>query len=284
MDTNLGASTGVQRKLRLSRRNVGVAVDNPTYDEAIYMVKVKRSRAKEAMRKIVERYGVISSRPAPGMEVLLDYFMNMVYGLELLLKVLAKDWEIPGQSRYKHRVGEMYQAVFNRPHADPVFIKELEKAIFDQKFVCEPAQGLINRVEAIEALWDELKAEHQKSAGEIWEVKKEVKADASFGQYLLQNVARFTSTATYQPKPMTAEHKIALLRARIDELQRNIARLETEGEPEITIPDIMRRLEREHTEKVQILTLTMAEQFEMRETSAIDFTIYNVAMGGHDLG
>ena len=65
-------------------------MDNPTYDEAIYMVRIKRRRAKEAMSAIVQRYGVISHDPAPGLEVLLDYFMNMVYGLELLLKAMAK--------------------------------------------------------------------------------------------------------------------------------------------------------------------------------------------------
>src|SRR5436190_806365 len=104
-------------------------MDNPTYDEAIYMVRVKRRRAKEAMALIVERFGVISSGPAPGLGVLIDYFMNMVYGLELLLKVLAKDWETPGKSKHGHNVGKMYEAVFGRPHSDPAFMKELEEAI-----------------------------------------------------------------------------------------------------------------------------------------------------------
>ena len=79
-----------------------ISVDNPTYDEAIYMVRIKRRRAKEAMSAIVQRYGVISNDAAPGLEVLLDYFTNMVYGLELLLKVMARDWDTPGRSTYRH--------------------------------------------------------------------------------------------------------------------------------------------------------------------------------------
>jgi hypothetical protein len=116
-------------------------VNNPTYDEAIYMVRIKRRRAKEAMAQIVESYGVISNEPVPGLEVLLDYFVNMVYGLELLLKVMAKDWDAAGKSKFRHKVGDMYEAVFNRAHPDPTFMKELEEAILDQKFVCEPARG-----------------------------------------------------------------------------------------------------------------------------------------------
>jgi hypothetical protein len=50
------------------------------------MVKIKRQRAKEAVNRIIESNSVIGYVEAPGMEVLLDYFFNMVYGLELLLK------------------------------------------------------------------------------------------------------------------------------------------------------------------------------------------------------
>jgi hypothetical protein len=133
-------------------------MNNPTYDEAVYMVKIRRRRrAKEAINRIIERYSVISHQPAPGMEVLLDYFTNMVYGLEHLLKVLARDWDTPGKSKYGHKVGKMYEAIFGRPHSNPAFMKELEEAILDQKFIYEPAKGLLNRIECIEHLWDELR-------------------------------------------------------------------------------------------------------------------------------
>lgn len=92
-------------------------------------------------------------------------------------------------------------------------MKELEDAILDQKFLCEPAKGLMDRVEAIEALWDELQMEYRKrSWGQTSTVNVEVKADASFGQFLLANVARFTPPPVYQQDPMTTEHKIAMKR------------------------------------------------------------------------
>ena len=260
-------------------------MDNPTYDEAIYMVRVKRRRAKEAMSAIVQRYGIISHEPAPGLEVLLDYFMNMVYGLELLLKVMAKDWETPGKSKFGHKVGKMYDAVFSRPHPDPAFMKEVEDAILDQKFICEPAKGLMDRVEAVEALWDELKAEYRKRSWEqVSTVHKEVKADASFGQYLLRNVDRFTPPPTYQHDMRTNEEKIAMKRAQLEHIQREITRLETEGEPEVTMPDLHFRLLQEYREKVESIRNIMALQFQMWGNSEIGFMIYRVGIASEDLG
>ena len=75
---------------------------NPTYAEATYMASVKRERAKKALSLVIERYGVFSHKPLPGMEVLLDYFINMVYGIELLLKVLSEDWGPDGKSKSKN--------------------------------------------------------------------------------------------------------------------------------------------------------------------------------------
>ena len=139
-------------------------MDQSTYDAAIHMVRINRRRAMEAMARIVEGYGVISSDATlPGMEILLDYFTNMIYGLELLLKVLARDWDDPTKkTRFIHNVGDMYKEVFGCPHKDAAFMQELKDAIVDQKFIFEPAKGLMDRVEHIEALWDELKAEYRK--------------------------------------------------------------------------------------------------------------------------
>jgi hypothetical protein len=260
-------------------------MDNPTYDEAIYMVRVKRRRAKEAISRIIERNGEISYEPAPGLEVLIDYFVNMVYGLEMLLKVLAQDWDTPGKSTYRHKVGEMYKVVFGRPHADPAFMKELEDAILDQKFLYGPAKGLLDRVEAIEALWDELKLEYcQRSWKRIAQVKKEVTTDAAFGQYLMRNVARFITTRGHQSNPMTTEEKVAMHRVQIQLLQREIERLEQEGEPEETLPDLMDRLQREHEERVANLSHMMGLNFQMRGSSALRFSTWSVGVAWDDLG
>jgi hypothetical protein len=35
----------------------------------------------------------------------------MGYGLELLLKGLSKDWDIPGPTQYKHKVGKVGQVI-----------------------------------------------------------------------------------------------------------------------------------------------------------------------------
>jgi hypothetical protein len=262
----------------------GEAVDNPTYDEAIYMVRIKRRRAKAAMSAIVERYGVIRHDPAPGLEVLLDYFVNMVYGLELLLKVLARDWDTPG-STYRHQVGKMYEAVFARPYPDPAFMKELEDAIFDQKFLCEPARGLMDRVEAIEALWDELKAGHsRRSWGKSSDVNIEIRTGSAFGRYLLRNVERFTPRPVHRQNHMPTAHKIAMKRAQVEHLNRQIARLEAEGEPEVPIPELIARLRQDYRDKVEELASTMAIQFELWKTSEIEFSINAGWMSSADMG
>jgi hypothetical protein len=49
---------------------------------------MKRDRAKAALDQIVKRFGVISNEAEPGLEVLLDCLTNMVYALELLMKVM----------------------------------------------------------------------------------------------------------------------------------------------------------------------------------------------------
>jgi hypothetical protein len=259
-------------------------VDNPTYDEAIYMARIKRQRAKGAFDWIIKSNAVFSNSPAPGMDVLLDYFFNMVYALELLLKVLAKDWDVPGKTKFGHKVGKMYEAVFGRPHADAAFMKELEDAILDQKYIYEPATGLIKRVEAMEKLWDELKLQYLNGAwGRFSKVSKEVKADASFGAYLLNNVARFTTPPTHRYDPMTAEQKIAMKRAHIECLQREIARLETEGKPEPTT-DICSALHKQFNDEVKRRERMMRMIFEMHGTSELEFMVWESGMAAQDLG
>jgi hypothetical protein len=177
----------------------------------------------------------------------------MVYALELVMKVLAKDWAVPNKSTYGHRVGEMYQAIFGRPHADPAFMQELQKAIVDQKFNYEPVHGLINRIECMEDLWDELRLEYARGAwGKISTVNIKVKTDPSFAEYLVRNVARFTKGETHTSDPMTTQDKIAMYRCQIEQLQREVTRLETEGEEQRTMPEIcaelQQRLETERRE------------------------------------
>jgi hypothetical protein len=237
------------------------------------------------MNRIIESNSVIGYGAAPGMEVLLDYFVNMVYGLELLLKVLARNWDNPGKTKFGHSVSEMYEEIFHRPHTDPAFMKELKEAIVDQKFIYEPASGLLNRIEAIETLWDELKVEYLRNAwGRFSTVKKDVKADATFGAYLLRNVARFTTPTTYRSDHTTTEQKIAMKRAHIEYLQREITRLETEEEPEPTNEQMFAMLHKQFNDEVERREHMMRTIFEMRGTSELEFMVWETGMAAQDLG
>jgi hypothetical protein len=260
-------------------------VDNPTYGEAIYMVRIKRQRAKDAIDSIIARYSVWSKEPAPGMEVLLDYFVNMVYALELLMKVLAKDWDMPGKSKYGHRVGDMYEAIFGRPHSDPAFMQELKDAIQDQKFIYEPANGLLNRIECMEDLWDELKLEYMRGAwGKLSTVNKEVQTDDAFGQYLLRNIERFTKGPTHTSDPMTTEQKIAMKRFQIEQLQRAITRLETEGEQQPTIDEICNMLHERRRAEIERRQQMMGLTFQGWGHSSLRFSVMTMGVAWQDLG
>jgi hypothetical protein len=263
-------------------------MDNPTYDEAIYMIRLKRERAKEAIEKIIVRYSVISNEAVPGMDVLLDYFVNMVYALELLLKVLAKDWDVPGQTKYGHKVGKMYEAVLGHPHVDPTLMKELEDAIVNQKFIYEPTTGLLNRVEALEKLWDELKREYMKGAwGKKSTVQKQVRADASFGNYLANNVDRFTRLREQSSEPvMTREDKLAWKRYQVEQLHREIAQLETKAEEprEISSAEFFEKKTRQFKEEVERRQHMMRFSFQMRGTAELEFMIWVFGIAWEDLG
>ncbi len=223
--------------------------------------------------------------PAPGMEVLLDYFVNMVYALELLMKVLARDWDTPAKSKHQHWVGKMYKAIFGRPHSDPAFMQELKDAIQDQKFIYEPAKGLLNRIEAIETLWDELKIEYMRGAwGQISTVNKEVQTDDAFGQYLLCNVERFTKGPTHRSDPMTTEEKIAMKRFQIEQLQQEITRLETEGEREPTHEAVFNMLHERLRAEIERRQHMMQMTFQRWGSSALKFSVMTMGMAAQDLG
>jgi hypothetical protein len=199
--------------------------------------------------------------------------------------VLARDWDTPGKSTYGHKVGKMYEAIFGRQHTDPAFMAELQAAILDQKFIYEPASGLLNRVEAMETLWDELKMEYLRAAwGRISTVKKDVTADATFGDYLLRNIARFTTPLTYVADPTTTEQKIGMKRRQIEQLQREITRLETQGEPELTNEEIFRRLHEQYTAEVERREDMIRMVFQMRGTSELRFMVWVMGMAAQDLG
>ena len=116
-------------------------------------------------------------------------------------------------------------------------------------------------------------------------MSKEVKADAAFGQYLLRNVARFIPPPVYRHNPMTTEQKVALKRAYIQQLQREIDRLEAHGYGNMaTWEAIHVRLRDQYQGRIEQLTDTMGLRFEMAGNSEIDFMVHTIGMASEDLG
>jgi hypothetical protein len=249
-----------------------VHVKTPSYDEAIYLATVKRRLAKQAMSKIVERYGIISNVPNPGLDVLLDYFTNMVYGIELLMKVLANDWDVPDKSKYGHDVGKMYEAIFGTPYSKSDLMRHLLNAIKDQKYIYEPGDNLLDRVPEIENLWDELKAEYyRRNYGKTIPLQKVVKMDEDFGQYLLANIERFYIPESVVCDQRTTQQKIDQHEAHIRWLQREIDRLRQCQDTEPNTLEEFEMVNRAYVEKLQGLRSCMAMNFQMWGTTELTF-------------
>src|SRR5262249_10405895 len=119
----------------------------------------------------------------PSVVVLLEYLSNMVYALELMLKLLSDDWG-------SHDFAGMYQHVYGSDHTDPALMQYLQEAVKDQKYLFEPSRSLGGYIKEIEelydALWEKIRAQHAR-----YEVAKTVKLPMSFAKYLRDNLERF---------------------------------------------------------------------------------------------
>lgn len=160
-------------------------------NEMLLLIKIRRDAARAAMTQIVKD---ISTPPhtIPSVSLLGDYLLNMVFCLELMLKVLANKWT-------NHDVITMYNDVFGRPHPVPELLMALKSAICDQKYLYEPACGLADFLPDVEELYDELKAElglsHQSSF-----VKKNVAVPSRFAAYIRDNPGRFAPVQCILPE------------------------------------------------------------------------------------
>ena len=156
-------------------------VKNPTYQEAVCLVIVKRRAAKESIFAFLKHAGRWTNQAGPRYESIFAYWSNMVSAIELLLKVLANDWK-DGKSQCGHDIGRMYKIVFGRLHADEAFIESLKSAIRDQKFLFEPDPRIANRIPELEQLWDELTTEfYGRQPIYICHIDKEVSLDRRQG-------------------------------------------------------------------------------------------------------
>jgi hypothetical protein len=250
----------------------------PSYSEAIYMAKIKREKAKAALAAVIERYGVISNEPQPGLDVLLDYYNNMVYGLELLLKVLSKDWDAAGQSRFRHDVGKMYLEIFKRCYTKSDLMDLLKQAILDQKYIYEPGDKLLDRVPELEELWDELKMEfYQRNFGSKEALVKEVTMGSDFAQYLVANVARFYTPKWITLNPHSKEQRIQMLEMHRAFLQKEIERLQGSQETvEQEHERIVQQARQEYEDKLKSLANMMRMNFHFQGSDQLTFGTWNM--------
>lgn len=253
-------------------------MENPTYAEAAYMVKMKRKRAKQAMSKIIENYGVYSNEPAPGLEVLVDYFSNMIYGIELLMKILARQWD-GGKPKPNHDVAGMYKEIFGWEHRHPDLMAAIKEAIVDQKFLIHPKGSLLNRVPDIEALWDELSQEYdQRTFRQIDEVQKEITLDDEAVKYLRDNIERFYQSGSVLQEFRPKEVRIEMLKFEIQLRQKRIEALEQSTE---TLQEEQKRQEDElmkgFLNRIDSLRGTM--DMKIQQSFPLSFGIFTFTVG-----
>ena len=133
----------------------------------------------------------------------LDYLINMIQCLELLLKVLSVNWQT-------HDVGKMYKDFFKRDYVKPKLMEDLKSALMDQKYLLKPSAGLINHIPELEAQFDELyKALKEQCPKYHVSINQEL--PDSIARYLIENVARFYDTGSITVLPNSSQADLTAL-------------------------------------------------------------------------
>ena len=161
-------------------------------DELLLLIAIRRQTARESMRQVVEGYGTHPNL-VPSIALLSNYFMNMVFCLELMLKLLSGNWR-------SHDVGAMYQTVFGSQHSSQQLMQDIKSAIMDQKYLFEPASGLDSNVPDLEKLYDEVLSKLKDSHPQF-SITKTVSLPKAFTEYIRDNAERFSrkESATFGP-------------------------------------------------------------------------------------
>jgi hypothetical protein len=177
--------------------STGAAKPRPTDQEALFLILMRRDRAKEVMNEILHRIspsGITMPTPA----LILDYLTNMLMSIEMALKLLSNDWGT-------HNVGKMFETITGKPHDDPALMEAVKAAIMDQKYLLSPAVGIVDHIPELEKLYDFLylilRSKYAK-----YSVNVEQDLPDNFGQYLLANVERFYKGETVTLTPGTSFH------------------------------------------------------------------------------
>ena len=150
-------------------------------DECLLLVEDKRKKARTAMHGLIaalvnDPYNIYI------VPFILDYLTNMVYCIELMLKVLANSWR-------SHDIAAMYEKIFERKYDDHI-MKEITTALRDQKYLFEPCGVLWKHVGTIELLYSEL-SERLNHEHSLYDVSKQVTIPVEFLAFLRDNANRF---------------------------------------------------------------------------------------------
>jgi hypothetical protein len=187
-----------------------------TEDECRLLIEMKRKAARAAMWRVMSDLGS-SPTIAPRIEDVLTYLTNMVYCVELMLKLLSGDWR-------SHDVGTMYQAVFGTRHGDEGLMRHIKDALVDQKYLFEPNGGLLADLTGLEHLFDELRqALTSRRSG--YHVLREVVPPPNFFVFVRDHLGTFYDQGEIE-LPVTmpyeeVEAKLARIqRAKTDEIER----------------------------------------------------------------
>ena len=153
-------------------------------EECLFLIQLKRKVARAAMQRIIE--AIIQEPPGlPSVLIVLEYLSNMVYCIELMLKLLSGDWK-------SHNVDGMYKTAFQKPHPNSLLMNEIKTALCNQKYLLEPSGGLLGQVAGLEDLYHELITKVREAQNSYW-VTLDTPVPAAFLEYLRDNGDRFYS-------------------------------------------------------------------------------------------
>lgn len=151
-------------------------------DEILLLISIRRQSAWESMRQIVEGFGE-PPHLIPSIAALNNYLTNMVFCIELMLKLLSGNWR-------SHDVGAMYQTVFGSAAASPQLMGNIKSAIMDQKYLFEPAAGLDANVPELETLYADI-LKKLKQTYPRFSITKTISLPKSFTEFIRDNAERF---------------------------------------------------------------------------------------------
>jgi hypothetical protein len=175
-------------------------------DECLLLIQLKRKNARAAMNVIITTFSEMPKN-LPDVLAVLDYLTNMVYCVELMLKLLADSWN-------DHDVAKLYEAVFAIPHPNSTLMKEIERALKSQKYLFEPNSGLLVNIADMEALYTELITRIREDR-KRFSVAKSAPMPKEFLLYIRHNFQRFyrkegpsTRDGSISPDAMAAFQQI----------------------------------------------------------------------------